>query len=141
MAAGGQVIRTDTVPENAWALGMGAVNGDGTVISTLSDMATWSTVWLEPGLLSETMLREAFKPSPQSLGGEGRPYGMAWGIVEDGDIIVHSGGWLGIAAQYVVNRKTRRSGLVVMNVMPIEERESDEAQFDRLQELLIAATR
>lgn len=87
------------------------------------------------------MLSEAFTPSCESLTGENQPYGMAWNILEDGDIIAHSGGWLGIAAHYVVNRKTRRSALLVMNVVPMEERDGDEDRFDQLREMLVAATR
>ncbi len=71
------------------------------------------------------MLSEAFTPSPESLTGENQPYGMAWNILEDGDIVAHSGGWLGIAAHYGVNRKTRRSTLLVMNVVPMEEPDGD----------------
>ncbi len=75
------------------------------------------------------MLSEAFTPSCESLTGENQPYGMAWNILEDGDIIAHSGGWLGIAAHYVVN------------VVPMEDPDGDEGQFDRLREMLVAATR
>lgn len=79
------------------------VAGDGAVFSSANDMLIWDKFWYKNDLISEPVLKEAFK-KPKLLNGEKSDYGFGWLLTEDG--MWHNGAWLG--ANTLIIRNTNK---------------------------------
>ncbi|AWH74812.1 hypothetical protein DCS32_11780 [Dokdonia sp. Dokd-P16] len=79
------------------------VAGDGAVFSSANDMLIWDRFWYQNDLISEAILKEAFK-KPELLNGMKSDYGFGWLLTENG--MWHNGAWLG--ANTVIMRNTNK---------------------------------
>lgn len=59
------------------------VAGDGAVFSSANDMLIWDRFWYQNDLISEAILKEAFK-KPELLNGMKSDYGFGWLLTENG---------------------------------------------------------
>jgi CubicO group peptidase (beta-lactamase class C family) len=80
------------------------VAGDGAVFSSANDMLIWDGFWYGNELISEPILKEAFK-KPELLDGKQSGYGFGWVITENG--MWHNGAWLGSNTIIIRNIKKK----------------------------------
>ena len=89
------------------------VVGDGNVYSSAEDLLVWDQALYTEKLIKTTTLREAFTPAKLNSRGDGPgktyPYGFGWFIDEEGNVLKHTGGWVGfgtLIVRYVGKKQT-----------------------------------
>jgi CubicO group peptidase (beta-lactamase class C family) len=103
-----QVDEERSPVENPWIDG---VAGDGAVFCSLHDFVIWDQFWKGNPLVSDELLREAFK-RPKLNDGKKSDYGFGWVIARKGHM--HNGAWLG-ANTFVARYPESRCCLVVLD--------------------------
>ncbi|GAB3699566.1 hypothetical protein GCM10027592_25750 [Spirosoma flavus] len=84
------------------------VVGDGNVYSSAEDLLIWEQALSNGKLVKEFTLREAFMPAKLN-DGTTYPYGFGWMIEENGNVLMHTGGWVGfrtVIIRYVDKKQT-----------------------------------
>ena len=96
----GNFILDDSVPGiRDYVTLLDGISGDGTVISTTSDLLKWSVASDKHLLVSEAVQKEIFTAGTLNNGSQ-HGYGYGWMIMKAkpaGHIITHTGGWPGYA--------------------------------------------
>ncbi|CAN5279438.1 hypothetical protein BH09BAC4_BH09BAC4_33710 [soil metagenome] len=84
------------------------VIGDGNVYSSAEDLLVWEQALYTEKLLKASTLRDAFAPVKLNSGAT-YPYGFGWMIEEDGNVLKHTGGWVGfrtLITRYIGKKQT-----------------------------------
>ncbi|WP_229379978.1 serine hydrolase [Fibrella forsythiae] len=84
------------------------VIGDGNVYSSADDLLAWDQALYAGKLLKASTLREAFLPVKLN-NGTTYPYGFGWFINEGGNVLAHTGSWVGfrnLIVRYVQKKQT-----------------------------------
>ncbi|GAB4039011.1 serine hydrolase [Spirosoma jeollabukense] len=84
------------------------VIGDGNVYASAEDLLTWDQALYTEKLIKTTTLREAFTPVKLNSGAT-YPYGFGWMIEEGGNVIRHTGSWVGfrtLITRYIDKKQT-----------------------------------
>ena len=84
------------------------VIGDGNVYASAEDLLVWDQALYTEKLIKASTLREAFTPVKLNSGAM-YPYGFGWMIEEDGNVIKHTGGWVGfrtLITRYIGKKQT-----------------------------------
>ncbi len=84
------------------------VVGDGNVYASADDLLLWDQALYTEKLVKASTLREAF--TPVTLNNKTtHPYGFGWFIENDGEILAHTGSWVGfrnVIVRYVDHKQT-----------------------------------
>jgi N-acyl-D-aspartate/D-glutamate deacylase/CubicO group peptidase (beta-lactamase class C family) len=70
------------------------VIGDGNVYSSVEDLAKWVNALDEYKLLPRAAMKIAYTPAKLN-DGTTYPYGFGWGFEKNGEVIAHTGSWVG----------------------------------------------
>ncbi|SFB97969.1 serine hydrolase [Spirosoma endophyticum] len=84
------------------------VIGDGNVYASAEDLLVWDQALYTEKLIKASTLREAFTPVKLNSGAT-YPYGFGWMIEEGGNVIKHTGGWVGfrtLIIRYIDKKQT-----------------------------------
>lgn len=86
--------------------------GDGNIYSSAEDLLTWEQSLYTEKLVKKSTMEEAFRPMRLNDGSLSR-YGFGWGISEDGQVLSHTGGWVGFRT-YLVRFLDKKQTLILL---------------------------
>lgn len=97
----------------------GGVNSDGTLASTVKDMAKWDSALRERKLLKPASYEAIWSPAKLNSG-RMRPYGMGWFLTspKSPEYVGHAGNSSGYSAGFSRYEKARITVIVLSNVYP-----------------------
>lgn len=84
------------------------VVGDGNVYASAEDLLVWSQALSGEKLVKAATLQEAFTPVKLN-DGTAYPYGFGWMIEDNGNVLMHTGSWVGfrtLILRYVTSKQT-----------------------------------
>ncbi len=90
------------------------VTGDGNVYSSVDDLLVWDQALYTEKLVKRGTFLEAITPAKLNNGSESR-YGFGWSIPVPGEIISHSGGWVGFNTLIVRDMKQKKTLIILDN--------------------------
>lgn len=90
------------------------VTGDGNVYSSVDDLLIWDQALYTEKLVKRATFQEAITPAKLNDGSESR-YGFGWAIEAPGEIISHSGGWVGFNTLIVRDIKQKKTLIILDN--------------------------
>ncbi|GAB3988801.1 hypothetical protein GCM10028807_12250 [Spirosoma daeguense] len=89
------------------------VVGDGNVYSSAEDLLIWEQSLYTGKLVKDFTLREAFIPAKLN-DGTTYPYGFGWMIEEKGNVVMHTGGWVGFRT-LIIRYLDKKQTLIVLS--------------------------
>lgn len=92
---------------------LSGIQGDGSVITTVSDLYLWHKAISSNLVLSESSTKQLFKQTELNDGTKSY-YGYGW--YTDGEIIDHTGSWPGYQTRIIRNLKTGMVGISFKNI-------------------------
>lgn len=110
-------IIPDLLPDNDFVIYQDAITGDGTVNSSVTDLALWEKGLRENRLVSKSSLDKAFTKVKLSSGTQ-EDYGYGWSIQADENferIAHHSGSWPGYTSYDVHFMDTEKAVFILSN--------------------------
>ncbi|ULQ58383.1 serine hydrolase [Flavihumibacter rivuli] len=90
------------------------VTGDGNIYSSAEDLLKWDQALYAPKLVKASTLAEAFKPV-KLKNDSTFPYGFGWRIEQEGEMVSHTGGWVGFVNEISRDIKNNRTLIVLSN--------------------------
>ena len=88
--------------------------GDGNVYSSVEDLYTWDQALYTDKLVKKETFQEAIT-SGKLNNGEETGYGFGWGIETPGEVVAHSGGWVGFNTLIIRNIKSNQTFILLDN--------------------------
>lgn len=90
------------------------VVGDGNIYSTVEDLYKWDQALYTEKLVKQSTFQEAITSGKLNNGKE-TGYGFGWFIPKPGEIVQHSGGWVGFNTMIVRHIKTNETLIILDN--------------------------
>ena len=92
---------------------LGAVQGDGSVVSTVHDLYLWHKALLNHTVLSKKSTEQLFTP-PMLKNQQPSEYAYGWYVSKNA--AYHGGSWPGYQTRFIRNLETGRVGIVCKNI-------------------------
>jgi len=102
----GELILPETLANNDFLPALSTLEGDGTVIGTLSDFAKWEAAWTTDILIGAQLRKEALSPYRLNDGSMSE-YGYGWRTGIQENRVFHWGGWPGYSTGVYLDAETR----------------------------------
>lgn len=90
------------------------VTGDGNVYSSVDDLFVWDQALYTDKLVKRSTFQEAITPATLNNGKQSG-YGFGWSIPVPGELVSHSGGWVGFNTLIVRNIKDNKTLIILDN--------------------------
>ena len=88
------------------------VAGDRNFYSSVEDLLKWDQALYTEKLVSARTMKQAFTPVRLN-NGQTQPYGFGWRIDSTGEVVYHTGGWMGFMNEIVRDTKKRQTSIVL----------------------------
>lgn len=88
------------------------VVGDGNVYASATDLLAWDQALYSEKLVKSSSLKEAFTPVKLNDGST-YPYGFGWMLENNGDVLIHTGSWVGFRT-LIIRYVTKKQTLIVL---------------------------
>lgn len=88
------------------------VVGDGNIYSSVDDLLKWDQSLYTEKLVSAKTLKEAFTPVKLN-DGTTFPYGFAWSMDSSGQVLSHTGSWVGFLNEITRDTKNRQTVIIL----------------------------
>ncbi|MBA4055700.1 MAG: serine hydrolase, partial [Marivirga sp.] len=102
------------VPVSDDLLRLDGIVGDGNVYSSVEDLYTWDQALYSNKLVKQSTFQEAITGAKLN-NGETTDYGFAWFIKTPGEVVSHSGGWVGFNTLIIRNIKLNQTFILLDN--------------------------
>lgn len=88
------------------------VVGDGNIYSSVDDLLKWDQALYTEKLVSAKTMKLAFTPVKLN-NGTTQPYGFGWRIDSTGQVLSHTGGWVGFLNEIVRDTKKQQTTIIL----------------------------
>ncbi len=102
---GGKVVPNDLVRYDG-------IMGDGNIYASARDLLKWDQALYDEVLVSDQSLKEAFSPAVL-MNGDTTRYGFGWFIQDPGNVLSHTGGWVGFRT-YIRRDIANKETLIIL---------------------------